>query len=64
MKEPKYLTKKHIKYILECPGYIIDYLNDCGRLPLVQRSSGKGVPNLYHPNAVEIIRKHLNKSSK
>ena len=57
------LTKKQIKETLGCPGYIIDYLYDCGRLPVVRASKGKGHPRLYAIKAIEIVKEHLNKSS-
>ena len=54
------LTKKQIKKAVGCPGYIIDYLNDCGRLPIVQASNGKGYPIKYDPKSIEIVKKHIN----
>ena len=63
MNELKYLTKKQLKQILECPGYIVDYLNDCGKLPIAKLSKGKGFPNLYHPKAIDVIKEHLSKQS-
>jgi len=55
-----FLTKKQIKKAIGCPGYIIDYLNDCGRLPIVQASNGKGYPIKYDPKSIEIVKKHIN----
>ena len=63
MNEPKYLTKKQLRQILGCPGYLVNYLNDCGRLPVIQQSNGKGYPNLYHPSAVDVIQAHISKRS-
>ena len=57
------LTKKQIKETLGCPGYIIDYLYDCGRLPVARSSKGRGYPRLYDTKAIEIVKEHLNKSS-
>ena len=57
------LTKKQIKETLGCPCYIIDYLYDCGRLPVVRSSKGRGYPRLYDTKAIEIVKDHLNKSS-
>jgi hypothetical protein len=56
------LTKKQIKETLGCPGYIIDYLYDCGRLPVVRASKGKGYPRLYDTKAIEIVKDHLRKN--
>lgn len=63
MQETKYLTKKQLRDELSCPGYVIDYLNDCGRLPKVQESSGKGYPVKYHRDCIKIVQAHLEKSS-
>ena len=62
MKTLKSLTRNQIKNTLGCPGYIIDYLYDCGRLPVVKQSKGRGYPILYDPEAIDIVKKHLNKS--
>ena len=59
MIHEKYMTKKQLRQELNCPGYIISYLHDCGKLPVVRDSKGKGYPTLYHPDAIEIIRDHL-----
>lgn len=63
MLHEKYMTKKQLRQELNCPGYIIVYLNDCGRLPIVKESKGKGYPTLYHPDCVQIINEHLKKKS-
>ena len=65
MKELKTITKKQIRDLTNCPGYIIDYLYDCGRLPVVRSSKGRGYPRLYDTKAIEIVKDHLkNQSSK
>ena len=61
MQETKYLTKKELREELSCPGYVIDYLNDCGRLPIIRESRGRGFPILYHPDSVKVIRDHISK---
>ena len=63
MSASKLATKKQIKDTLGCPGYIIDYLYDCGRLPVTRSSKGRGYPRLYDIKAIEIVKEHLNKSS-
>ena len=63
MKELKTITKNQIRDLTKCPGYIIDYLYDCGRLPVVRSSKGRGYPRLYDTKAIEIVKEHLNKSS-
>ena len=61
MLDEKALTKKQIRKIVGCPGYVIDYLNDCGRLPVVKESKGKGYPTLYHSDSIKVIQDHLSK---
>ena len=61
MRTHNSLTKKQIKKTVGCPGYVIDYLNDCGRLPVVEPSRGKGYPIKYDLKAIEIVKKHLGK---
>ena len=46
------------------PAYLITYLKNCGRLPIVQESSGRGYPTLYHPDAVKVVEDHLKKGHK
>ena len=61
--EQENLTKTDLRRKTGCPGYIIDYLYDCGRLPVVRASKGKGYPRLYDTKAIEIVKEHLNKQS-
>ena len=61
--EQEYLTKTDLRRKTGCPGYIIDYLYDCGRLPVVRASKGKGYPRIYDTKAIEIVKEHLNKQS-
>ena len=43
------------------PGYVIIYLKDCGRLPIAKESRGRGYPTLYAPEAIQIVKDHMNK---
>ena len=61
--EQENLTKTDLRRKTGCQGYIIDYLIDCGRLPIAQASKGRGYPRLYDIKAIEIFKEHLNKSS-
>ena len=61
MNREKYMTKKQLRQELNCPGYIINYLNDCGKLPIVRDSKGKGYPVLFHPDSVKVIQDHMSK---
>ena len=63
--EQENLTKTDLRRKTGCPGYIIDYLYDCGRLPVTRSSKGRGYPRLYDTKANEIVKDHLkNQSSK
>ena len=63
MTKVKYLTRQTLARSTGAPPYIISYLYDCGRLPVVRASKGKGYPRLYDTKAIEIVKEHLNKSS-
>jgi hypothetical protein len=53
------LSRKQLKAQTGASGYIIDYLNDCNRLPVELKSKGRGYPTLYHPDAVQVVKEHL-----
>ncbi|NQU68801.1 MAG: hypothetical protein HQ510_12730 [Candidatus Marinimicrobia bacterium] len=57
------LTLKQLVEKTNCPPYIIKYLHDCKRLPVFRESSGAGYPILYEPEAVDIIKTHVAKST-
>ena len=59
--EKKYLTKKQLKAATTAPGYTIDYLRECNRLPIVHKSKGPGYGTLYHPDAIQVVIDHLSK---
>lgn len=61
MKELKGITRKQLKTETGVPGYIIDYLHDCIRLPVVHESEGRGYQILYHPDAIQVVKDHVNK---
>jgi|GEM_PF-6043878 len=54
-------TRKELAAECDCKYYIIDYLNNCGKLPVVRESEGPGYIRLYHPNAVNVLTDHLAK---
>ena len=53
------LTLKQIQLSTGCPPYVIKYLADCNRLPVIQKSKGRGYPRLYHSDAIDIIKDHM-----
>ena len=61
--DKKFYTRKELRAITGAKGYVIAYLYDCNRLPVVKESEGKGFPRLYSPEAIPIIKKHLVKST-
>ena len=61
MDNKNYYTRRELKDITKAPGYLISYLKDCGRLPIIRESPGRGFPILYHPDCVKVIRDHMSK---
>lgn len=59
----KTLTLKTLVKETGAPFYTIKYLNQCGRLPILTVSKGPGYANIYHPDAIDIIKTHLAKRS-
>ena len=59
--DKKFYTRKELRAVTGAAGYVIDYLNDCNRLPIRIESKGKGYPRLYAPGAIKIIKAHLAK---
>ena len=53
MNEAKGLTRKQLANASGAQPYIITYLFDTGRLPVIRQSSGPGDPTLYHPDSVD-----------
>lgn len=62
MQKEKSLTRKQLVKLTHAKPYIIAYLKDCGKLPIIRDSKGIGYPTLYDPSAVEIVKEYLNKN--
>lgn len=60
----KNLTKKDLRELTGCAAYVIDYLYNCNRLPVVEKSPGRGYPTLYAPEAIDIVKAHIAKQSR
>ena len=58
------LTRKQIVHKTGCPHYTVDYLRQCGRLPIIAESLKRGVPTLYHPDSIKIVQDHLDRRYK
>ena len=63
MQNKKQHTKKQVVALTGAQPNTIDYLYRCNRLPIIKKSSGAGYPIIFHPDCIEIIEKHLNKSA-
>ncbi len=65
--ETEGFTRKQLVDLTGCRPYLIDYYRSCGYLPILRDSTGPGIPVLYHPDAISVIRKlmerHLRKNS-
>ena len=60
----KTLTRKQIVHKTGCPHYTVDYLRQCGRLPIIAESLKRGVPTLFHPDSIKIVLDHLDRRYK
>jgi hypothetical protein len=59
--EAKIYTLKDLQKQTNAPAYVIQYLKACNRLPIAKESPGQGFPVHYKPEAVEVVKKHLEK---
>ena len=53
------LTRKDLVKATACPPYLIRYYAECGYLPVIKQSSGPGVPTIFHPDAVLVIKQRM-----
>ena len=60
----KAITRKEIVNQTGCPYYIVDYLRQCGRLPIIAESLKRGVPTLFHPDSIKIVQEHIDRRYK
>ena len=58
------ITRKEIVHKTGCPYYTVDYLRQCGRLPIIAESLKRGVPTLFHPDSIKIVQDHLDRRYK
>ena len=58
------LTRKQIVHKTGCPHYTVDYLRQCGRLPIIAESLKRGVPTLFHPDSIKIVQDHIDRRYK
>lgn len=55
------LTRKDLVRLTGMPPYLVRYLTDCNRLPILKPSSGPGDPVIYSPDAVRVIQERQRK---
>jgi len=60
----KALTRKDLVNQTGAKYYVIDYLRNCGKLPVIAYSLRKGISTLYHPDSIKVIRDHLERRYK
>lgn len=63
MKETKQnqLTRRELVKATGCPPYLIAYYTQCEYLPLIKKSSGPGNPNVYHHDAIRVVKIRMTK---
>ena len=58
------LTRKDLVNQTGAKYYVIDYLRNIGKLPVIAYSLRKGISTLYHPDSIKVIRDHLERRYK
>jgi len=54
------LTRRELAKKANCPFYLIDYLRNLGRLPVLKPTKGPGDPTIFDISALDIVRKYVN----
>ena len=60
----KALTRKDLVNQTGAKYYVIDYLRNCGKLPVIAYSLRKGISTLYHPDSIKVVQDHLERRYK
>jgi hypothetical protein len=55
-KSTKVLTRKNLMAETGAKPFIIQYLTETKRLPLIRAADGAGSVNLYAPEAIQILK--------
>ena len=53
------LTRTELCELTGAKAYQVNYLKECGRLPIFRKSAGKGYPTLFEPSAIQVVKEHL-----
>ena len=60
----KALTRKDLVKQTGAKYYVIDYLRNIGKLPVIAYSLRKGISTLYHPDSLKVVQDHLDRRYK
>jgi len=53
------LTRKELANKVGCPYYIVDYLRNLNRLPVLKPTKGRGDSTIFSPEAIEVLKRHI-----
>ena len=62
MNESRKNTRKVLMKETSAPYWTIVHLTLSGRLPLMHEAKGKGDENIYHFQAIQILKDYLNRN--
>ncbi len=57
----KGLTRKQLVLATGCKPFLVDYCRSCGYLPILREAAGPGIPVLYDPESIPIIKDRMAK---
>ena len=63
-KSNKYITFGELVKESGAPFYIVKYLYQCKRLPIIEESIGAGYPTLFDTESIFVVKKHMEKQRK
>ena len=63
MESKQRLTRKYLAKRTGAQPYQIYYLTTIGELPLIHEATGRGDANVYHPDAIDILKNWLKDKS-
>ena len=58
MSETGY-TRKELVDMTGIPYYILTHLRLTGKLPILKETTGRGIPTIYHPDAVTVAKHYM-----
>jgi len=60
-KTLKGITRRQLVLATGCKPYLVDYCRSCGYLPILRGPAGPGIPILYDPDSIRIIKDRMKK---